>query len=86
MPKTELTSRKFNENTGRDKKAVEAKPVFITDRRRTTKLLPSITDDEKLIRPQRSIVDLLAMDEAGGAIEFEPPPLRGPLTRPADLD
>ena len=86
MPATTLTSREFNQDTGRAKKAADAGPVFITDRGRTSHVLLSITDDEKLAHPQQSIVALLAMDEEGAAIDFDPQPLQGPLSGPADFD
>ena len=86
MPATTLTSSEFNQNTGRAKKAADAGPVFITDRGRTSHVLLSITDYEKLAQPHQSIVDLLAMNEEGAAIDFDPHPLQGPLSRPADYD
>jgi len=44
----------------------------------------SVEDYRRLTGAQASIVDLLAMPD-GVEIEFEPPCLRGPLFRPADL-
>jgi hypothetical protein len=42
----------------------------------------TVGDDRKLVGGGASIVDLLAMPED---VEFEPPWLRGPLSRAADL-
>jgi prevent-host-death family protein len=84
MPATTLTSREFNQDTGRAKQAAKQGPVIITDRGRPAHVLLTIEDYQKLTGPQRSIVDLLAMPGAED-IEFEPPRLHGPLARPADL-
>ena len=58
--------------------------MFITDRggRRTSLL--TIEDYQKLTGANANIVDMLAMP-GGADIEFEPPRLRGPLSRPVDL-
>lgn len=81
---TTLSSRDFNQDTSRAKKAAKKGPVFITDRGRPAHVLMTMEDYEKLTSAHHSIVDLLAMPE-GADIEFEPPRLRGPLSRPADL-
>ncbi|MCW6507675.1 type II toxin-antitoxin system Phd/YefM family antitoxin [Lichenifustis flavocetrariae] len=84
MPVTQLTSREFNQDTGRAKKAAEAGPVFITDRGRASHVLMTMADYEKLAHAQASIVDLLAMPDAG-EIDFAPPRLQGPVSRPVEL-
>jgi hypothetical protein len=44
----------------------------------------AIEDDQNLTGTHASITDMLAMPGAAD-IAFEPPRLRGPLSRPADL-
>jgi hypothetical protein len=59
-------------------------PVFVTDRGRPAHVLLTIEDYRRLAGAQVSIADRLAMPE-GTDIDFEPPRLRGPLSRSADL-
>jgi len=56
-----LTSREFNQETGRAKKAADQGPVFITDRGRPSYVLLSIADYRRLSGTGRHIEDLLAM-------------------------
>ena len=81
---TTFSSREFNRDVTRAKKAARNGPVFITDRGRPAHVLLSVEDYRRLTGAQASIVDLLAMPD-GVEIEFEPPRLCGPLFRPADL-
>ncbi len=81
---TTFSSREFNRDVTRAKKAARNGPVFITDRGRPAHVLLSVEDYRRLTGAQASIVDLLAMPD-GVEIEFEPPRLRGPLFQPADL-
>ncbi|MGY0196613.1 type II toxin-antitoxin system Phd/YefM family antitoxin [Leptothrix sp. BB-4] len=83
MPATTLTSREFNQDASRAKRAAESGPVFITDRGTPAHVLLTIQDYEALLGAQPSIVDLLAMPDAD-LIEFEAPRSRA-LHRPADL-
>lgn len=84
MTITTLSSREFNQDAGRAKKAARSGPVFITDRGRPAHVLLTIEDYRRLTRSQSSIVELLAMPVDGDA-GFEPARLSGPLYRPADL-
>ena len=81
---TTLTSREFNQDTGRAKRAAKRGPVFITDRGRPAHVLLTIEDYEKIADDHESILDLLAMPKAS-EIEFEPPRLKGKLFRPAEF-
>lgn len=66
---TQMSSRQFNQDTSRAKKAAENGPVYITDRGRPAHVLLTFDDYEELIGPHR-VLDLLA-DPAGVAdIEF----------------
>jgi PHD/YefM family antitoxin component YafN of YafNO toxin-antitoxin module len=84
MPATTLSSRSFNQDTGGAKRAARNGPVFITDRGRPAHVLLTIEDYRKLAGAQPSIVDMLAMPGAA-EIEFDPPRLHGPISRPPDL-
>lgn len=64
-----LSSREFNQDTSRAKKATQDGPVFITDRGRPAHVLLSIKDYQLLTHSSQSIVDQLAMDDD---IDFEP--------------
>ena len=81
---TTLSSREFNQDTGRAKRAAKKGPVLITDRGRPAHVLLSIEDYKKLTGEKKSILQMLAMP-AIAEIDFEPPRLSGKLFRPADF-
>ena len=81
---TTVSSREFNQDVGRIKRAAVHGPVFITDRGHPSYVLLTIEEYQKLTDKQASIVDLLAMPDAAD-IDFEPPRLSKNLYRPADL-
>lgn len=72
---TTLTSREFNQDTGKAKRAARKGPVFITDRGKPAHVLLSIEQYEALAGSGASIVDLLAHPGAA-AVRFSPPRLR----------
>src|SRR5947209_18986910 len=84
MAITKLSSREFNQDTSRAKRAAKRGPVFITDRGRPAHVLLTAEEYQRLTKGQKSIADLLAMPEAA-EIEFEAPRLAGHLHEPADL-
>ena len=84
MPITKLSSREFNQDTSRAKRAAKRGPVFITDRGRPSHVLLTVEEYERITGGQKSIVDLLAMPQAAD-VEFEPPHMIGILHEPADL-
>ena len=84
MPITTFTSRDFNQDVSKAKRATRKGPVFITDRGRPAHVLLSVEDYEALTLQQASIADLLAMPDSAD-IEFDPQPRRGKLFDPADL-
>jgi prevent-host-death family protein len=61
VPITTITSREFNQDTGRAKKAAAKGPVFITDRGKPAHVLLSIETYQRLTRGRRNIVDALSM-------------------------
>lgn len=81
---TTFSSREFNQDTGRVKKATEAGPVFITDRGKPAHVLMTFTEYQRVTRKKRNILDLVGMKGAG-EINFEPAKI-STLTKPiADL-
>jgi prevent-host-death family protein len=84
MAITKLSSREFNQDTSRAKRAAKKGPVFITDRGRPSHVLITAEEYQRITAGQKSIVELLAMPEAA-EIEFEPPRLTGDLHKPVDL-
>jgi prevent-host-death family protein len=81
---TKLSSREFNQDTSRAKRAAKRGPVFITDRGRPSHVLLTVEDYQRITGGQKSIAELLAMPEAA-RIEFEPPRLKGHWHEPLDL-
>lgn len=61
MPITTLSSREFNQDTGKAKKAARKGPVFITDRGRPAHVLLTIEDYRRIAGAGSRITDLLAM-------------------------
>ncbi len=83
MATTKLSSREFNQDTSRAKRAARRGPVFITDRGRPSHVLLTVEEYERITGGQKSIVDVLAMPEAA-EVEFEAPRMRGNLHQPVD--
>jgi hypothetical protein len=83
MTITTLSSRQFNQDASRAKKAAIAGPVFITDRGRPAHVLLTFAAYKKITASHAKIADLLAMP-GGEDFEFDAPQLRD-LARPADL-
>ena len=61
MPITTLSSRQFNQDSSRAKKAAEAGPVIITDRGQPAHVLLTFEAYKKITRVNTKIADLLAM-------------------------
>jgi prevent-host-death family protein len=84
MTVTNLTSREFNQDVSRAKRAAEEGPVIITDRGQPAYVLLRHDDYRRLAGTSPSIRDLL--DQPGADdIEFDPPRLGGGIFRAADL-
>ncbi len=82
---TTLSSREFNQDTGRAKRAARRGPVIITDRDKPTHVLLSIEDYRKITGEKKNILDLIAMPELA-EIDFDPPRIGGELHRPAEFE
>ena len=85
MTITTVTSREFNQDVSKIKRAASNGPVFITDRGHPAHVLLSIEDYEKLTQTKKSIIDLLAMP-ATEEVEFEPSKLKKKIYRPEDFE
>jgi len=72
MTITTLSSREFNQDTSRAKKAATEGPVFITDRGRPAHVLLSIEEYRRITGRHRKIADALAMPGVSD-IELDPP-------------
>jgi antitoxin (DNA-binding transcriptional repressor) of toxin-antitoxin stability system len=88
---TTITSREFNQDVARAKRAARDGPVIITDRDRPAHVLLTYEEYGRLERrgngdapPVRSLADAL-FHPGAAEIEFDPPRLGRELARPADL-
>ena len=72
MPPTTFSSREFNQDVGRAKRATMSGPVVITDRGRPAHVLLSIEDYRRLTGDKLSLGAALAEDELTD-FDFEPP-------------
>lgn len=79
-----LTSREFNQDASRAKRAARQGPVFITDRGRPAHVLLTLEAYQALQGHSPSIAQLLAMTQAD-AVVFEPPRMGDGMYRAADL-
>jgi prevent-host-death family protein len=83
MTITTLSSREFNQDTSRAKKAAADGPVFITDRGKPAHVLLSIEEYQRITGGHRKIADALAMPGLAD-VEFDPPRVNIGI-RPADF-
>jgi prevent-host-death family protein len=83
MSITTLSSRQFNQDASKAKKAAMAGPVIITDRGRPAHVLLTFDEYKKLTGEHTKIADLLAMPGIDD-IELAIPCLRD-LPQPADF-
>ncbi len=84
MTTTRVSSREFNQDISRAKRAARSGPVIITDRGRPAHVLLSFNDYERLTRDTRSVIDLLGLPQGVEDVELEIPSLRD-LPRSAHL-
>lgn len=84
MKETILSSREFNQDTGRAKKAAKQGPVIITDRGRPAHVLLTMEDYRNLKGGKVSLAE--ALEQQGGPdFDFDPPRFDGFLAVPARL-
>ncbi|MGE0330564.1 MAG: type II toxin-antitoxin system Phd/YefM family antitoxin [Ramlibacter sp.] len=79
-----LSSRQFNQDTSKAKKAALKGPVIITDRGRPAHVLMTFDAYKKMTGAHARIADLLAMPGVEG-IAFEAP-RPADVAKPADFD
>ena len=87
MAITTISSREFNQDTARAKRAARKGPVFITDRGRPAYVLLMIDEFQRISAKQskKSLAEALAMPNAD-LVEFEPPRMGDEFPVPPDLD
>ncbi len=83
MTITTLSSRQFNQDASKAKKAAKAGPVFITDRGRPAHVLLTFDEYRRITGGRTKIADLLAMPGIED-VELDVPQSRDPV-QPADL-
>jgi prevent-host-death family protein len=83
MTITTISSRQFNQDASKAKRAAAEGPVFITDRGKPAHVLLTFEDYQRLSRSSMSLLEALAADDD---IDFDPPRLRDDLATPAEFD
>lgn len=83
MSITTFSAREFNQDTSRAKKAASKGPVFITDRGEPAHVLLTIEEYRRLTGESMSLRQ--ALEQEDGDFEFDPPKIKGPLSRPVEL-
>jgi prevent-host-death family protein len=79
-----LSSREFNQDASRAKRAARNGPVFVTDRGRPSHVLLTIEEYQRITGKRKSLAEALAMPNAD-QVEFEPPRLGDEFPMPADF-
>ena len=85
MAVTTITSRDYNRNRSLADKSLSKGPVIITDRGRPAKVILSFEEYERLSGKKQSLVELLAMPEAGD-FDFDPPRIGREAAQAADFE
>jgi prevent-host-death family protein len=84
---TTLSSREFNQDVGKAKRAAKKGPVVITDRGKPAFVLMRHDDYRRLSGGKKvTLFDLVGQTGPEADFEFEPPRLEGSLLRSIDLD
>src|SRR4051794_20804050 len=89
---TVMTSREFNQDTARAKRAARNGPVFITDRGKPSHVLLTMEEYERLEHPEetpgrpKSLAEALADPRPEADFEWEAPKLSGVSLKIPDLD
>jgi prevent-host-death family protein len=85
MATTTLSSREFNQDVSKAKRAAENGPVVITDRGRPAHVLLSYTEYARLTHSGMSLAEALAGPPEFD-FDFEPPRLGREIIKPVDFD
>ena len=83
-PVTSVSSREFNQDTGRAKRAARRGPVVITDRGRPSHVLLTFEEYNRLASRGLNVIDLRGAPAGIEDVELGIPILSD-LARPADL-
>src|SRR5690606_30597025 len=81
---TTFSSREFNQDTDRAKKAASHGTVFINDRGHLSYGLLTVEEYQRLTKGQASSGELLAMPIAD-AVKFYPPRMADEILKPSDF-
>ena len=81
-----MSSREFNHDLGKAKRAAEEGPVVITDRGKPAFVLMNHEEYQRLTGPEDNIVDMIRQDGPEADFDFEPPRLREIVGREIALD
>jgi PHD/YefM family antitoxin component YafN of YafNO toxin-antitoxin module len=81
---TTMSSREFNQDISKAKRAALRGPVFITDRGHPAHVLLAIEDYQKITKRKQNIIELLSTPEVAD-IDFEAPRLNNKFYQPANL-
>ena len=84
MTVTTISSREFNQDVSRAKRAADAGPVFVTDRGRLAYVLLRYEAYQRLAGSPKSLLDAVAMS-GNDDIVFEPPRMGAGLFCTPDL-
>ena len=74
MTITTLSSREFNQDIGRAKRAASAGPVFVTDRGKPSLVLMTYEEWLAMSGRSTSIADALTATFDAGCVDFDPEP------------
>ena len=85
MATIKISSREFNQDTAKAKRAASQGPVFITTRGKAAYVLLSMTSYMELKDEPEDIVKQLSMSAESADIEFEPPRLSDGIFKAADF-
>ena len=80
-----ITSREFNHDTGRAKKAARSGPVYVTDRGEPSFVLLTYDRYRELIGGSSLLIETLCRTPEVGEIDFDPPRRRD-VAEPVELD
>jgi prevent-host-death family protein len=83
---TTFTSREFNQDTARAKRAAQRGPVFITTRGKPAYVLMSIEEYRHTESKGMSLAEALAQPGEDADFDFDPPRLGNGIFKPVDLD
>jgi len=72
MSITTISSREFNQDVTKAKRAAQSGPVFITERGNPAHVLLAFNEYRKITHNKRNIVEIISMSDD---VDFEPPRL-----------